>query len=389
MKVVFLSFSDFKGGASMAAYSIFNSLKKKNFFFLTVFSSHKKSVVIYNNFKKIQIFIFRFIEKILILIFNKKKYHQSLNIFNTFTYKKIINYKADIINLHWINRSMISLTEINKFNEKIVISLHDMWFFNSTEHYFEKKNNISSFLDRVCWKKKKHLINKKNVFFIAHNKWMLNKVIHLYPHLKKKLFLSKYYPIDTKIFRPRNKLYLRKKYNLPLDKKIILFSAQDINDERKGYYYFKKILTKLSKNDNFYFLSMGNTDKDLNYFKNYKHLKYLSNNRTAEIFSLSDIYLCTSIIDNLPLTVLEALSSGNLVISFKNGGTTEVLKNLGKSFSISDINKLIMFIKNLNNSEIKKYSRKSRKFALKNFNQDNTKNQYQKIFKTIHNLKLQ
>lgn len=134
---------------------------------------------------------------------------------------------------------------------------------------------------------------------------------------------------------------------------------------------------------------MGNTDKDLNYFKNYKHLKYLSNNRTAEIFSLSDIYLCTSIIDNLPLTVLEALSSGNLVISFKNGGTTEVLKNLGKSFSISDINKLIMFIKNLNNSEIKKYSRKSRKFALKNFNQDNTKNQYQKIFKTIHNLKLQ
>ena len=187
---------------------------------------------------------------------------------------------------------------------------------------------------------------------------------------------------------PRNKLYLRKKYNLPLDKKIILFSAQDINDERKGYYYFKKILTKLSKNDNFYFLSMGNTDKGLDYFKNYKHLKYLSNNRTAEIFSLSDIYLCTSIIDNLPLTVLEALSSGNLVISFKNGGATEVLKNLGKSFRISDINKLIMFIKNLNNSEIKKYSRKSRKFALKNFNQDNTKKQYQKIFKTIHNLKL-
>jgi len=166
VKVVFLSFSDFKGGASMAAYSIFNSLKKKNFFFLTAFSGNKKSVVIYNNFKKIQIFIFRFIEKILILIFNKKKYHQSLNIFNTFTYKKIINYKADIINLHWINRSMISLTEINKFNEKIVISLHDMWFFNSTEHYFEKKNNISSFLDRVCWKKKKHLINKKNIFFI-------------------------------------------------------------------------------------------------------------------------------------------------------------------------------------------------------------------------------
>jgi glycosyltransferase involved in cell wall biosynthesis len=388
MRIVFLSYSDFKGGASMAAYSIFNSLKKKNFFFLTASSKHKKSIVIYNVFNKIQIFILRLIEKTLIFFFNKKKYHQSLNIFNTFMYKKIKFYKPDIINLHWINRSMISLSEINKFNEKIVISLHDMWFFNSTEHYFEKKNNMSSFLDRVCWEKKKNLINKKNIFFIAHNRWMLNKVNDLYPHLKKKIFLSKYYPINTKIFKPRNKFNLRKKYNLPLDKKIILFSAQDIDDKRKGYLYFKKILTKLSKNDNFYFLSLGNINKDLDYFKNYKHFKFLSNNETSEIYSLSDIYLCTSIIDNLPLTILEALSSGNLVISFKNGGATELLKNLGQTFRISDINKLIKFIKNISVLEIKKYSDKSRKFALKNFKYHNSKKQYQKIFNTIHKFKI-
>ena len=60
---------------------------------------------------------------------------------------------------------MISLSEIDRFDEKIVISLHDMWFLNSTEHYFEKKRNISSFLDRVCWEKKKNLIYKKKYFF--------------------------------------------------------------------------------------------------------------------------------------------------------------------------------------------------------------------------------
>lgn len=388
MRIVFLSYSDFKGGACMAAYSIFNSLKKKNFFFLTARSKHKKSIVIYNFLNKILILVLRLIEKTLIFFFNKKKYHQSLNIFNTFTYKKIKFYKPDIINLHWINRSMISLSEIDRFNEKIVISLHDMWFFNSTEHYFEKKNNISSFLDKVCWEKKKNLINKKNIFFIAHSRWMLNKVNDLYPHLKKKIYLSKYYPIDTKIFKPRNKFNLRKKYNLPLDKKIILFSAQDIDDKRKGYHYFKKILTKLSKNDNFYFLSLGNINKDLDYFKNYKHFKFLSNNETSEIYSLSDIYLCTSIIDNLPLTILEALSSGNLVISFKNGGATELLKNLGRTFKISDIAKLIKFINNISDLDIKKYSDKSRKFATKNFKYYNSKKQYQKIFNTIHKFKI-
>jgi len=388
VKVVFVSFSDFKGGASMAAYSIFKSLKKKNIFFLTAYSKYKQSIVIYNIFNKIQIFILRLIEKSLIYLFNKKKYHQSLNIFNTFIYKKIKFYKPDIINLHWINRSMISLSEIDRFDEKIVISLHDMWFLNSTEHYFEKKRNISSFLDRACWEKKKNLINKKNIFFIAHNKWMLNKAVDLYPNLKNKIFLSKYYPIDTKVFKPRNKFNLRKKYNLPLDKKIILFSAQDVNDKRKGYHYFKEILSRLSNNDNFYFLSIGNVNKNLDYFENYKHFKFLSNNDTSEIYSLSDIYLCTSIIDNLPLTILEALSSGNLVISFKNGGATELLKNLGQSFKISDIDKIIKFIKNISVLEIKKYSDKSRKFALKNFKYHNSKKQYQKIFNTIHKFKI-
>ena len=42
-------------------------------------------------------------------------------------------------------------------------------------------------------------------------------------------------------------------------------------------------------------------------------------------FTHYQIYIiCTSIIDNLPLTILEALSSGNLVVSFKNGGSEEV-----------------------------------------------------------------
>ena len=84
---------------------------------------------------------------------------------------------------------MISLTELNKFNEKIVISLHDMWFFNSTQHYFEKREIQLDFLSKYCWDIKKKLINKKNIFFIVHNNWMLNQLKNSYPLTKKK-FLS-------------------------------------------------------------------------------------------------------------------------------------------------------------------------------------------------------
>ena len=47
----FLSFSDYKGGASIAAYSIFKSIKK-NILFLTAYKKFKNSKEIYSSLKK-------------------------------------------------------------------------------------------------------------------------------------------------------------------------------------------------------------------------------------------------------------------------------------------------------------------------------------------------
>ncbi len=387
MRIVFLSYSDFKGGASIAAYSIFKAIKKKNIFFLTVEKKFKKSISIFSYFKKLCIYKFRIIEKILIFLFNERKFHQSLNIFNTFISNKIENYNPDIINLHWINRSMISLNEINNLRSKLVFSLHDMWYFGSTQHYFTKEKT-KGFISKYCWNIKKKIIYKKNVFFIAHNKWMFDQIVKRHPKLKNKIYLSNNYPVDTNLFKPRNKIYLRKKYNLPIDKKIIFFSAQDIGDERKGFKYFMKIVKKLSNNKNLFFLSLGGNEVNTEIYENYKHINFISNKRSSELYSLSDIFLCTSIIDNLPLTILEALSSGNLVISFDNGGAKNILKNVGYVFKISNINNLIKLIENLDQKLINKKSIQSRKFAKKNFNKKIIAQNYERIFKEIYNKKI-
>ena len=388
MKIIFLSFSDYKGGASTAAYSIFKAIKNKNYLYLTVYKKFNNSKNLYSKLDKIYISLLRICEKIIIYLFCKKNYHQSLNIFKTFTIKKITKHFADIINVHWVNRSMISLFELNQLNQKIVISLHDMWFFSPTQHYFDKKEKINDLVSKYCWNKKKKFIYKKNVFFIAHNKWMLEKFKKNHPLLSKKIFISKYYPINTKVFKPRNKNLLRRKYNIPQNKIIILFSAQDINDERKGFKYFKKIIKNLSKRKKFYFISIGKGTSEFSNNADYKHFDFLSKDKIAELYSLSDIYICTSLIDNLPLTILEALSSGNLVISFKNGGSEQLLNKIGYSFKVSSINKMIRFIDNLNQKKIEQKSKISRKFAIKNFNDHIIKKQYLKIFKTINNFKL-
>ena len=383
MKLTFLSFSDYKGGASIAAYEIFKSLKSKKSSFLTVYSKYNKSKEIYNFLKKIYISILRVLEKLLIFFLSKKKYHQSLNIFNTFSKNKISDYNSDILNIHWINRSMISLKELISLNQKIVISLHDMWFLNSTEHYVDKSDKKDDFLSNYCSELKKKLAHNKNVFFIAHNNWMLDKFKSSYPTLKKKIFLSRFYPINTKVFKPKNKIKLRDKYKVPKNKIVIFFSAQNMDDKRKGYFYFKKILKKLAKKDKFFFISLGHKNSAFLNIDNYKHFDFLPYKETSDIYSLSDIYICTSLIDNLPLTVLEALSSGNLVISFKNGGAEEVLKKTGYTFKISEISKLTNFVENLSMNKIRKKSIISRRFAVKNFNSKITKKNYLNIFKDI------
>ena len=110
----------------------------------------------------------------------------------------------------------------------------------------------------------------------------------------------------------------------------------------------------------------------------------MPNNDVAEIYSLSDIFICTSLIDNLPLTILEALSSGNLVLSFDNGASKEVLKKTGYIFKFSEIEKIIKKIKSITQKDIKKKSYLARQFALNNFEPKKISRQYKKILSTIH-----
>ncbi len=384
MKILFISFSDFKGGANIAAYSIYKSLKNKNYFFFTVYSKYKTTIEVFGNLKKIFILFLRIIEKAIIKIFLKKNYHQSLNIFKTNIVDKINNLNPEIVNIHWINRSMISLDEINKINTKVVISLHDMWFLNSTEHYSHNFRESNDFISKHCMKKKYEIIKNENIFFVAHNKWMMDNFKKKYPKYKSKIFLCKYYPIDIELFKPRNKIYLRKKYGLPINKKIVFFSAQDFSDTRKGYNYFLEIVEKLKYNNEIFFLSLGKINKLLKNFNNLKQMNFLPHNMISDLYSLSDIFLCTSTIDNLPLTVLEALSSGNVVISFKNGGTSEVIKNIGYSYKLGDTSSIIKTLKEINKKKIEKKSKISRFYALKNLNSKKIKEQYIHIFKTVN-----
>ena len=385
MKIVFFAFSDNSGGACKAAFSIFANINKKiDKSYICIEKKNKASIKIVNTIHTYYLHILRLLEKI-IIFFYKNNFHQSLNLFPSGSLKKIKKINYDILNLHWINRSSLSIFEILKTNKKLVISLHDMWFFNGSVHY-SNSSTKKNLLENYILKLKKKIYEKKNCYYVAHSEWMMQKLINKFGFKKKKIFLNKFYPINFKIFKPRNKIGLRKKHNLPLQKKIILFSSSDIKDERKGIKYFIKIANYFKNDANFYFVTLGNS-KNINLSiknKNYSHIEFLSHNKSAEIYSLSDFYVCTSIIDNLPLTILESMSSGLPVITFDNGGSKEAVMDNGYIVKNRDYQAIIKILSNLKTKQVQRLSKKSRMFALNNFNPSKIANNYIKIFQNIN-----
>ena len=385
MKVLLFSFSDDKGGAAKASYSIYLGLKKliigTEFLCLDKNKKYTKLLsqnIYYTNFLRI-------FEKFLIIFF-KKYYHQSLNIFNSFNLKKLNLINYNIINIHWFNRSSLSLNEILKLKNKVAFSLHDMWFANASSHYSLNLENNFNFIEKYIMDLKKKIFASNNFFFIVHTKWLYNILRKKFKFKKNKIFLCKYYPIDTSIFKPRKKIALRRKYNIPADKIVILFSSQNINDPRKGFFFYKKIIKILQKK--FFFISVGsgNIKDNLGAVTNYKNLNFLDRGSICEIYSLSDVYLCLSSLDNLPLTVLEAMSSGLCVISFDNGGVSEVLKSNGYLVKNKNYIKIINILENINSKTILLKSKLSRNFAMKNFNIGLISKKYFQIFKQINKI---
>jgi glycosyltransferase involved in cell wall biosynthesis len=138
--------------------------------------------------------------------------------------------------------------------------------------------------------------------------------------------------IDTEFFKPYDKMYARQKFNLPNDKKLILFVAAKLSDARKGISYFVDVCKKLAsgemkKSIEVVFLG-GKMDENLLLAITLKThvLGYLKT--PAEIsmlYAACDIFVTSSLEDNLPNTIMEAMACGTPCIGFNVGGIPEMI----------------------------------------------------------------
>ena len=210
-----------------------------------------------------------------------------------------------------------------------------------------------------------------SVQLVASSSWAINqaKMSSLFKNFEKSLI---YYPLDETFFKPRNKKLIRENLNIPIDKKVIFLGAHQIRDPRKGIDFAIKSLALLyrdlseSEREKIAIITAGN--KDLNSLIKFRcfHFGIVSSNVLAELYSSSDIFLCSSVEDNGPMMINEAVLSGCAIVSFNVGVSQDLVSSengyLAENFNEHD---LFLGLKKVLNSDMLYFSKTSREIGMK------------------------
>ena len=135
--------------------------------------------------------------------------------------------------------------------------------------------------------------------------------------------------VDINVFKPYPKENIRKELRLPLDKFIVILSANGLHDPRKGVSYALAALHKCCRP--VFIMVVGHTTSGLR--DQFKGLDYITtgfisdNQLLSRFYAAADILIVPSLSDNLPCVILEAMASAVPTIAFRSGGIPEMIEH--------------------------------------------------------------
>ena len=257
--------------------------------------------------------------------------------------------EADIVHCHNLHGRYFNLETLQKMSllKPIVWTLHDEWAVTPHCAYTLEGTNMENGLyvcpsidtqPRILWDNSKRLADSKvsiykksKLHVVTPSKWLYDRAANTI--LKDQDLQLIPNGIDSSSFKQTDKSIAREKLNLPPDKKIILFLATAGKANTwKGWKYNEKMINTFKDEDDVLFLNVGNlsTEKPENNVEYRMHVK--SSDELALYYSAADVLLFTSIAENFPLVILEAMSCGLPIVAFDVGGVKEVVTHLKNGY---------------------------------------------------------
>lgn len=254
---------------------------------------------------------------------------------------------ADIIHLHWICQGMMSLKSLYKLsmlNKKIIWTLHDMWpvtavspHLKDPNIYVSPWNNKEQKLVERVWNLKKSIYPQLKPILVGCSNWIKDKAkgSRLSENLKLTSIPN---TIDTDKYSPDDK----KKYN---EYFTLVFGAVNTSDERKGFKQIidaieilkgRGVLDKLNIKIKVFGYLDERAKKTIENL-NLDYIGYISSQQDMiDLYRKADCLVVPSLFENLPNTIMEAMSCALPSVAFDVGGIPEMIDD-GVSGFISSV----------------------------------------------------
>ena len=319
--------------------------------------------------------------------------------------------QADVIHLHWVNQGFLSLGDMERImasGKPVVMTMHDQWYFTGICHYsgdcdkYQTQcshcpmltgGGIGTDLARRVYDRKRTIYSLKPMAFVGCSRWMAD-LARKSPLTQGHLVTNIPNAIDTDVFTPMDQAAAREHHALPADKRLLLFGAQRITDERKGFRYLKEACEHLVQNYPELTRQMGVVvlGGDAETVKSALPLPvytvgYLSNEaEIAQLYNAVDLFVTPSLQDNLPNTIVEAMSCGTPCVGFNVGGIPEMISHeqdgyVARYRDSQDFAHGIVWC--LDDNRLATLRQKARADALNTYSESAVASRYQEIYRSL------
>ena len=267
---------------------------------------------------------------------------------------------ADLVHLHWLGDSTLTIEEIGHLPMPLVWTLHDQWPFCGAEHYTsppllgESASSDERFtggyspasrpaheagpdLNRRTWLRKRRAWRRpgrQRIQIVCPSQWLADCA-------RRSTLMGDWpitvipYPIDLSVWAPSDQAEARALLGLPADRPLVFFGAVGgTADPRKGADLLLEALHRLGTQvagtslEQLELVVFGQSrpaqPPDLGFPIHYSGRLH-DDLSLRLLYAAADVFVIPSRQDNLPNTGLEAHACATPVVAFRTGGLVDIV----------------------------------------------------------------